>query len=352
MFDEIELSDLITEFGNRYQDEGQTMADIHKEIFEVGGLEDEFMMIPNDNDEYKGVYATAEDVLQAFSIPFARKGKTTYEPTRQRMGEFKIDTSITPDKFRKSYLGFLSQHAKDPDRSSWGVIEYILRDLLIPKANNQFKLEVAYYGWQYEGFAASPTVNGTTFVRQLKAEDTPNPANAGMDGIRTQIARWAAASRTITITMGAWSTDPETFCTQIETFVWDSSIQHLRGSIEDMFMSQTLHRRYRQGRRIKYNMNWGQVDDLDLVEDTMIKVKGYTDMNGSENVWMTPKRNRVKPTRGTGGKLFDIQKDKRYVDILGDWSYVLTFDVPEFIVHSEHDTTIDASIITARYTEA
>lgn len=352
MFDDIDVSQIVAEWGDRYQNEGQSMADVHSELFEVGGLEEEFTMMPEDNDYYKGAYATAEDVLQAFSIPFTRKGKSTYLPTEQRMGTFKIDTSITPDEFRQSWMGFLSEHAKEPDRSKWGVMEYIIRELLIPKANNEFKLKVAYYGWQKVGFNDPPTVNGNTFVRQLTDPTTPNPANASMDGIRTQIARWAAAGRTITVNVGAWSSDPETFCTQIETFVEDSAFDHIRDNMDKLHMSRTMSNRYRAGRRAKYNMNWGQVEDLNMVENSEIMVKGYSDMNGSENVWMTPARNRVKPTRGTGKKLFSLQQQHRSVDIFGDWSRVLTFDVPEYIGHSEHDTDIDAAIITARYTEA
>ncbi len=350
--EEFDLDEIIAEFGNRFTDEGQGFAQIQTEIFEVGGLEDHFNMIPEDNDEFKSSYATADKVLQAFSIPFTQKGKTTFKPVKQRLGEFKIDTAMTPDKFRKTWYGFLSQHAKDPDRSGWGVLEFLLRGLLIPKANNEFKMDVAYWGWQYEGFDETPVVNGTTFVRELTDENAPTPANASMDGIRTQIARWAAADRTISITVGAWSATPETFCTQIETFVFDPSVNHIRSSIDKLFMSEALYRRYRAGRRIKYNMNYAQVEELDLVEDTMIRVVGVTDMTGSDNVWMTPAVNRIKPTRGTKSKMFDVQKLDRKVKYLGDWSYVLTFEVPEHIIHSEHDTDISAGLIAARYTEA
>jgi hypothetical protein len=348
-----DLDEIIAEWGARYQDEGQTMANVHSQLFQIGGLEEYFPMQPEDSDHFKGVYTSVDEVLQAFSIPFTPKGKVTFKPVEQRLGEFKIDTSERPDDFRKTYMGFLSQHAKDADRSSWGIIEWILREMKIPSANQSFKLDVAYFGWQWDfTYAAVPVVNGTTFQRQLTSASNPLPANASMDGIRTQIARWAAAGRTTAITVGAWDADEIAFCTQIEEFVWDSSATTLRSRCDYLHMSVEMARKYRSGRRKKYNINWGQVEDLDVIVDTTIKVKGHEDMNGSENVWMTPAMNRVKPTRGTGGKLFDVQKEKREVHILGDWMQVLTFHVPEFIVHSEHDTTISAGDITALYTEA
>lgn len=353
--DDLDITEVVAEWGNRYVDEGQSMADIHGELFETGGLADEFTMIPEDSDLYKSVYASADDVLQAFSIPFTPKGKVTFKPTQQRLGEFKIDTVRRPDDFRKSWLGFLSQHAKDPDRSTWGIVEWILRDRLIPKAQNQFKLDVAYWGWQYDGFAAVPTVDEDTFERELTDADAPTPANASMDGVHTQIARWAAAGRTVQINVGAWNTADTTdvtFCTQVENFVLDSTIDNIRDNMDILFMNKSMARRYTNGRRAKYNLNWGQVSDLNLIEGTEIRVKGYNDMTGSTNVWMTPKNNRVKPTRGTGKKLFDVQKVDRTVKFLGDWSYVLTFDVPEFIVHSEHDVAISEAMVTALYTEA
>lgn len=348
-----DLDDIISEWGERYQDEGQTLADVHAQLFQAGGLEEDFAMQPEDSDYFKGVYASVDEVLQAFSIPFTAKGKTTFKPVEQRLGEFKIDTTEAPDKFRKNFMGFLSNHAKDPDRSSWGIIEWILRTMKIPSANQTFKLAVAYYGWQWDfSYNDPPTVNGTTFQRQLTNPANPLPANASMDGIRTQIAKWASVGRTVAITVGAWDADDEAFCTQIEEFVWDSSATTLRDRCDYLYMSVEMARRYRAGRRAKYNMHYAQEADLNAILDTNIRVKGVDDMNGSENVWMTPAMNRVKPTRGTGGKLFDVQKEKREVHILGDWSYVLTFHVPEFIVHSEHDTDIDAAIITARYTES
>lgn len=351
--EEFVLDDLIAEFGDRYQNEGQTMADIHSQLFETGGLEEYFPMQPEDSDFFKGVYASIDDVLQAFHLDFVPKGASTYKPVEQRLGEFKIDKKMAPDKFRKTWMGFVSRHGEDADRSSWGILEWILRDLIIPSANQTFKLDVAYYGWQWDfSFAGTPTVNGTTFQRQLTSVSNPLPANAAMDGVRTQIAKWAANSRTNAITVGAWNADAETFCTQIEEFVWDSSVNTLRNSIDYLFMSQAMHRKYREGRRAKYNMQYAQETDLDIVLDTNIRVVGVTDMNGSENVWMTPAMNRVKPTKGTGNKLFDVQKVDRQVKYLADWAYVLTFHVPEFIIHSEHDTTISAGDITARYTES
>lgn len=346
------LDDLIAEFGDRYQDEGQTMASIHAQLFETMGLEDYFSAQPEDNDYFKSVYATVTDVLQAFSIEFTPKGVASFQPIEQRLGEFKLEKKEQPDLFRKTYMGFLSQHGKDPDRSSWGILEWLLREMYIPEANDEFIHEVSYYGWQYKGFAGVPTVNGTTFVRQLTSATASTPANASMDGVRTQIARWAAADRTVSITVGAWSATPVTFCTQIEEFVFNDAARLLRRKCDFLFMSEAMARKYRAGRRAKYNLNFGQVEDLDMIEDTSIKIVGVVDMAGSENVWMTPAKNRVKPTRAKAAKLFDVQKLDRFVKYLGDWSFVLTFHVPEFIVHSEHDTDIDAAIITARYTEA
>lgn len=350
----IDISAVITEFGNRYIDQGQTMADIHAELYAPGGLEEHFTFVPEDNDEYRGAYESAEAVLQAFSIPFTAKGSVTFKPTKQRLGEFKIDTKIKPDLFRNSWLGFLAEYHKEADRSKWGVIEYILRDHLIPKANDEFKREVAYWGWQYEGFANPPTVNRTTFVRELTDPDAITMANASMDGVHTQIARWAAASRTNQITVGAWQgdADADKFCKQIEDFVFNPALDHLRDHCDKLFMNRSLYRRYITGRRKLYNMNWGQVSDLEIIEGTTIRVVGVNDMAGSENVWMTPARNRKKPTKGKKGKIFDTQKVDREVKILGDWKYVLTFDVPEYIAHSEHDVAISENMVTNKYTEA
>ena len=345
---EFNINDLIAEFGAKYENNGQTQRDIRHELMPADDISSEFRMVPWTDTFYRSVYSTIDEVLQAFSIPFVDKGTVDFKPWTQRLGEFKIDKLETPDLLRHSWLAFLTD-LKKVDRSKWPFLMWLIRQKLIPRANKDFFLKTSYYGWQVTGYDAAPTVDGATFVRQLAAANAIHPANTSMDGIRTQIAKMDDANRCVKIVMGAWDANDVTFCTQIEDLV-EQIPEELRDELDYLWMSKALRKRYRDGKREKYNLYYKQAADLDSIEDhEHISVRGTTSMVGSEQVWSTPKFNRVKPVRADKKQNFDVQKVDRQVKILTDWSYLLTFDVPEYLVTTEHDTSILAADIAAHY---
>lgn len=346
---EIDISAIISEWDKKYINQGQTARDIKKMLFHDDDISQYFRTIPHQNSHYRSAYATIDAVLQAFAIPFTNKSTTTFKPHEQRLGEFKIDTKIVPDELWPSWLGFLAQLEK-VDRSKWIFIQWAITELLIPKAQEDFLQDVAYWGWQYSGIDAAPTVDGATFERELTSNTVALPANASMDGIKKQIAKFVAGERIDPIAAGAWSMDPVTFCEQIEAWVLEIP-KPLRKKLDFLFMRDELRNRYRDGRREKYNMYYAQEADLDLIDKTKIRVKETESMEGSDQIWSTPAMNRVKPTKVNMKNRFDVQKVDREVKLLNNWAYVLTFDVPEFIVTSEHETTISAQNIVDHYTE-
>ncbi|REE01138.1 hypothetical protein [Marinoscillum furvescens] len=351
-YSDIDIDQIVAEWGKEYVDRGQTARDIKMKLFKMDDLSMYFRQIPWDESHYKSVYATIDSVLQAFSIPFTAKNKSTFTPWQQELGEFKIDATSTPDTLWPSYLGFLTEIEK-ADRSKWGFIKWLITEQLLPQAEEDFISEVAYKGWKITEFNAAKTVSqaGAVFTRQFSSNDIVQPANGSMDGIKHQIARMVALGRVTPITVGAWSIDPVTFCGQIEAFVKEIP-KELRKKIDFLFMSETLRDRYVDGRREKYNLYYRQESDLEAIDKSTIKVKQSDAMEGSEQVWGTTPKNRIKPSRSNKSSRFDVQKEKRQVHLLNNWSYVITFDVPEYVITSEHDTTFTAQDIADHYTEA
>ena len=199
------------------------------------------------------------------------------------------------------------------------------------------------------GFNGTPTVDGATFVRQFASESAATPANAAVDGIHTIIAKMRAASRCTVNNSGAWSTDPVTFCTEIEE--WMQAIEpNLRRKLDYLFMEETLKNRYIDGRREKYNKYYAQETDLLVIDKVPTKVKSLHSMVGAgDHVWATPAMNRIRPISKDRPGIFDVQKDGRTVKILNDWKKVLTFDVPEFVVSNDQGGVISPALITERY---
>lgn len=349
-----DLSALITAFGAQYTNDGQSDKDIKTQLFAQDDILSLFKKQPETSDSYTSIYATVGEVSQAFSIPFTPKGSSVFKPWSTNLGEFKIDALFTPDKFRNSYLGFWAE-LSEVDRSKWPVLRWFLQKLVIPRAKQDFLLSTAYWGWKATGFAAvpaTPTVNGTTFVRELRSASNPNgqPANATMDGVRIQLIKMAAAGRSLQITTGALSDTPVDFCTQVETMAMAVPVE-LRQQIDYFNMSIDRRNLYREGRRQKYNLNYAQVSDLDEIKDTPIKVNGTIAMTGSKQIWGTPPANRIMPMHADNTGRFDVQKSDRSVKMLEDSKWLITFDIPEFVVHTDQDLTIDGPMITSRYTE-
>lgn len=342
---------VIAEFGARYTPEGQTAKDIKTQLFAASETEAFFSNVPNPGDQYKSAFATVDEVTQAFSIPFVAKGTATFEPWETKLGEYKVDQLFFPDKFRNSWLGFLANIA-EVDRSKWPVLLWYIRELLLPKINEEQEEEQSYWGWQKTGLAAIPVVDGATFVRQFDsatASTVATPANAAVDGINTIIARMRAAGRATVNNSGVWSIDPVTFCTEIEE--WVQAINpKLRRKLDFLFMEEDLKNRYVDGRREKYNKNYAQEADLMKIDKVMMSVQSLHSMVGAGNhVWATPKMNRIRPISKDSNGIFDLQKVDRSVKLLNDWKKVLTFDVPEFVVTNEQGGVISAGLITERY---
>jgi hypothetical protein len=344
----INIDDIIAEWGARYTPEGQTTKDIKKQLFSPSETEAFFMNVPTEGDYYKSSFVTIGDVTQAFSVPFVSKGGTTFQPWETRLGEYKIDQLMTPDRFRNSWLGFLAS-INEADRSKWPIINWYIQQLLLPKADEEQEEEQSYWGWQVTGYAGTPTVNGTTYVRQFANESTVTPANAAVDGIHTIIAKMRTAGRCTVNNSGAWSTTPATFVTELEN--WMQAIEpNLRRKLDYVFMSETLKNRYMDGRRIKYNTYYAQESDLLKIDKVNAKVQSLHSMAGAGNhVWTTPAMNRIRPIHKDRPGLFDVQKADRSVKILNDWKKVITFDVPEFVVTNDQGGVITSGLITARY---
>ena len=342
------ITDLITEWGV-YINEGQNASKIHEQLWEKNEVEQFFMRVIENGDLYKSVYATIDDVLQAFDIDFKPSNGVKFYPTTTEMGTFKVDGQIIPDQLRNSYMAFLAGEG-NPDKTRVPFISWVIQTMIIPKQREEYELNVAFHGWKFNGgSSATPDVNTTTYVRQKNSTITNfRMGNGAMDGIRLWILRHI--DRINTVTTGAWSTDPATFCTQVETFV-NAIPEKIRYKMDFLFMSRTLRDRYRLGRRAKYNANWNQESDLLAIDNSPMRVQGLAAMVGSEMVWCTPPTNRKRPTQSDFTR-FDPQKYDRSLKILADWKKTLAFDVPEFIYINDQGLTITAQEVTDRYTES
>lgn len=337
-FTEIEIQEIVDQWGAVYIPEGQTEKDIKKMIFTEDDLSGDFRKVPNKGSVYKSAYTTIDEVLQAFQVPFLPKGDIEFKPIEYRLGQFKVDVTLQPDIFRRNWLGFLAQ-LDEVDRAKWPFIRWYIQEMLAKRISQDFIQKVAFYGWEVTNFVktpAVPVVDEATFTREFLA-GTVTPANAAMDGILTTLIRLNSLGRANVINVGAWSTDPVTYVTQVENFVKAIPFE-LRGALDFLYTNKTRHELYRTGRRLKYNMQYAQVSDLDVVMDNEnIRVKGTHAMAGSNKHWITTAANRTKPVQSDMTNRFMVERNKRVVDIYNDWAYTLALDVPEFVFMCDNE---------------
>lgn len=351
---DLDIQDLVDEFQEQYKNDGQTAKDIKVQLFEQNDFAELFNSYPESNTVYESVYSTVGEVLQAYSEAFTPKGNSKYTPYKQSLGHAKIDLQLGPDKMLKSWLGFWTDLDNDVDRAKWPFIKWWLTNHIIPQAKEDKFLKVDYWGWEYTGVAGSQALSGSAFTRVVTSAMVAAglPADASTDGIHTIIAKLYAADRLgAVVTTGTLETDPEDFCTQIEQmFLSDDIGEALRAKLDFANMSLLLKRRYREGRRRKYNMQYAQVGDLDIIEGTEMKVRGSLAQTGSNQIWASPASNRQNPIKAKNMGKFDVQKVDRKVKFLSDWMEVNVFEVPELVVVNDQDLTISNTMITDRYT--
>lgn len=342
------LDEVIAEFDARYTNHGQTKKDVKVQLFQPSETEKYFNQIPKKEDYHRKAYATMDRVLQAFTKEFVPNSSAQFRPWETKLGTFKIDDQVSPDDVRESWLGFWAK-LEEKDRAKWPILLWYVNNLLIPQSHEDFETEVAYWGWQMTDRVAVPTVDGSTFVREISnVAGTVMPANASMDGIRTQMIKMNAIGRLQVINTGTPDADDELFCTQIEE--WFAQIPRLvRRRLKNVFMSEDLTERYQEGRRLKYNLQYSQVTDMSKIKESSAKVVGLPSMEGSNKWWTTLEENRTRPTHTENKGVFDRQKVDRYVKLLTDFKKVICFDVPELVFTNDQENVITAGEITARY---
>lgn len=345
---DIDVTDLVSDWGKAYIDEGQKLADIRKAAFDQPRAFGFFKKIPHKSDIVKSVYATPDDILQAFGVEFHAKGGVHFGPWETSMGEFKIDATVTPDKVREGYLGFL-QELEKPERKNWTITKWLIKEMFIAKAKEQQNNEVAYRGWKITGENAVPTVDGATFVRQVASMDAVLPANGSMDGVHVQKARMVDAGRANVIGTGALETDAKLFYEQTNDFIM-SIPRKYRKLLKYVFMDEAKYRLYQDGSDIVNNTYYAkEADKTKIKHAPNVSVNWFDGMEGSDDLWTTlPNNMENRVHTGHTGK-HDVQPEKRKVHVLSDWKETIFLPVPEFLWTNDQANSITAADITEYY---
>lgn len=326
----INVQDVITEFGNYYRDGGQNLARVLKKPYIAQQTEALFGLIPTDDTSYQMAITELSRVLQPFQLGWTPLGDFKASPITMSQTPFKVDLEEYPDKLETMWLGFLAD--KNLDRAAWPFVRYLVEEHLYARMDEDYELGEIYFG-KY----VAPTPG------------TPGDAGTGMDGIRIQLNRHAAAGRISPIALGAIPTDALDFCEYIELFV-DKFGRRYRGRAMEVCLNPTLARRYAVGRHKKYKGDIADPVSRQIIdgngealltapiEFTKHRVVGLDSMGDSLKIWATNADNRKRLAKKTPNtRQVRIESAKRQVAIFTDFYKGLGFPVPEAVFMNDQD---------------
>lgn len=310
----IAASDVVTEYGSYYLDHGQSAQDLYAKLLRPSVTASHFRTVPTTETVKR--YGTAElnRILQPFQKAFTPIGTTTFKPTKIELYELKIDMQEFPDDIADSWLSFLE--GPGIKRADWPLVRWLMEVKIPERRDEDYELNEAY-----AGVFAAPTPG------------TAGGAGTAMDGIKQVMT--ALGARINTITMGAIPSADIDFCTYVEDYVKNHPIEYRR-RIDNVYMNETLHLRYREGKRQKYNASYAQAADLDtLYHFPNVKVVGLPSHGASNKLWSTLPSNRLRLVKRNPKSLEVQEGTPRQVNIYGDWWEALNFQHPESVFKSD-----------------
>lgn len=302
----ITSSSVVADFGAYYINAGQNESNIHTVLRERFEEESDFTVVESEDTVLREVNATFGELLQPFQTQFTPKGTVTFLPKQIPLYNVKVDQSFYPDALKSQYLSFLT--SENLDRTTWPFVRWFIEVYVMGAIAHDLTQNL--YAAEY----AAPTPG------------TAGNANTSFNGLKKIINDGITAGSIVPITTGApnadaktWAGQIETFCTGIPELYWSTAMK--------LIMSRSLALRYKQGRRVKYNSNYAQVDEAMAVQDfEQILVTGRGSMTGSTKIWATPKNNAILAFKGGSNRhIVEVEKVDRLVKVYTDFWIGLGF---------------------------
>lgn len=313
----ITISAVVTEFGAYYQNNRANQQQLMKKLMQKSETEKLFQRRITKDTRLEFASADFADVLQRFQKAWTPKGGVTFTPNKIELYRQKIDLAESPDDLMPSWLGFLT--SDDLDRKTWPFVRWWLESNLQKATENLEKNEI---------FGGVP---GTI------TPGTATAAGTNMLGIRKILNDGITAGTINEIAVGAAPTDPEDFVDYVEEFV--AGIPELiRSEIDIIVTSPAQLALFRSGMRKKYNVNWGQVDELETVIDTTLKVVGVASHAATTKLWATPKWNRIVGIKAPQNEgIFRVENVDRLVKAYTDWDKGVGFQINPYVYSTDVD---------------
>lgn len=326
-------TDVVTQFGAYYINEGQNVDNIKGQLFAPSETADLFPLRITDETIFRNVSSEQSSVVQGFQSAFTDMGNLDFDPLTIPLFRLKIDLKTDPENLVSSYLGFLA--GDGVDRLSWPFVRWWIEKCILPKQQEDIELNEMYYGVQ-----ANPTPG------------TASTPGTNLNGIKFQLAALNTASLGLNLDLGALPTSSSVTGTNaqgapnwllamvdyIETFAASIS-PVLRNEGGTIAVSDQVFQAFTKGQRLKYNLFYEMVGNTTQLQNfPQFKIKRCLSMGTSNNIWWSPDKNKVRLLKSGGNQnVFKMETLQRMVYAYTDYWMGFGFLRPDFVVYNGQD---------------
>ncbi len=314
----MDISKIIADFGNYYENNGQNMARIVKQVRAKSSIDNEATIVETNDTVWKAAEARMTRVIQPFQKVWTPiNSPLSFEPVEIRQYNLKIDVEEYPDDVKDTWLAFLE--GEGINRAEWPFIRWYIEEHLLPQAQEDLELKE-----KYKGVYAAPT------------SGTAGAASTAMNGLKKIINDHISTGRIVPAPTGALDTDIVGFVEQLEDWV-DAMNPLITSNPMTLKMNPQLYRRFLRGMNKKYNTNYNQTDVAKLWEYP-INVKPELALASSSKIFMTTKQNFISLRRKMNNQSkVQVEGVDRKVKLFTDFSMGLGFVIPELVMTNDLD---------------
>lgn len=314
----ITITDIITEFGAYYLNNGQNLTRVLALLYRKSMTEEMLATRVTEETRWRASKALITELLQPFQKGWTPKGGTTFTPIEILLFKMKIDFELYPDDIEESWLGFLADN--NLDRKAWPLVRFLVEQHIIPKMQEEFEMQTVFWG-----------------KREEPATDVAGLAWQSMDGLRKQRNAAVLAGKTTPISIGAWDADNGNLVAQFEEFADGIDKRYWKVPMI-LACNEDLARRYARGVRELYGKDMDFAGTDLRIKDTNIRLMGLASHNGSDAVWCTTPENAIRLIKKESniGNL-RIENVDRLVKLFTDFWKGVGFPLPEILFTNDLD---------------
>jgi len=304
-------TDLVTQFGDYYINEGQNETRLLSAIRQPSVTAGYAKPIIYDGELFRFSNIILGEIVQAFQKAFTAKGDPEFKPNEIRLRNAKVDVALYPDDVKGSWLGFL-QSLSVQERAKWPIVRYLIEKEVVPQMHDDMEMK-AYFAGSY--VAPTPGTAGT--------------AAGAIDGVQKLLDAGIANASMQNVALSAAVTAANAF-DLLEEFVdnFDDKLSSIKTRV---YMDPKVLRWYHRDKRNTHGTDVNYDPNKPVIDFTNVELVGLPSMAGKKYLWSSPVDNFLYLRRENGMKKPKVEESKREVFLMLDWWEGLGFGHNELV---------------------